>query len=155
MEKSAGDCQALAHTAGKLADQAVFDAFQTGTLQPLHGGFSGIGQIVEASEQAEVFEGGQFVVDRDAVSDPTHAAAGFGFAGVAAEYAYLTAAGAGETSDDAQEGGFTSSVAADQGETGAGFGVKHHVAQRGVIAIILPDTLNGDRGHSVLSPGGG
>src|ERR1039458_4349218 len=93
---------------------------------------------------------GRLVVAGDAVADPSGAPARFGFARVVAEDADLSAAGFGEAADDAQQGGLPGPVAADQGQACAGLGVQDHVAQRGVVAIELPDTLSGDRAHSFL-----
>ena len=38
-------------------------------------------------------------------------------------------------------------------QAGAGLGVKDHVAQCGIVAIILPDAFSGDRVHGFLSAG--
>jgi hypothetical protein len=150
--RTEGWCRkALAHAAGKLAHQAVFYALEARAFQPFHGGLLGIGQIVEPPEQAQIFESGQLVVDGDAVPDPSHAAARLGIARIVAEDADLSAPGFGKAADDAQQGGFPRSIAADQGQARTGFGVQNHVAQRGIVAVELPDALSGDRAHSFLS----
>ena len=85
------------------------------------------------------------------MADPAHAAAGFCFARIVAEDADLSAAGFGKAADDAQQGGLPRPVTADQGQTGARIGVQDHVAQRGIVAVELPDTLSGDGAHCFLS----
>ena len=68
VEEGAGDGEALAHASGEFADEGVFDAVQAGAFEPVEGGVSGVIDAVEAGKEAEVFVGGEFVVDGDAVA---------------------------------------------------------------------------------------
>ena len=58
-----------------------------------------------------------------------------------------------EAGDDAQQRGLTRAVAADQRQARARFGFELHVAQGRVVAVKLPDALNGDRAHCVSLAG--
>jgi len=74
-----------------------------------------------------------------------------GLARVIAEDADLPPARFLKTANNAQQGGLAPAVAADQGQACAGFGVQLHIAQRGIVAVKLPDPFSRDRAHSFLS----
>src|SRR5262249_40184456 len=132
------------HAAGELADQAVLDALEAGALQPFEGRAARVGETVEPRVEGQVFEGGELVVNGDAVADEAHAPARGGLARGFAEDADLAPAGTRETCDGAEEGRLAGAVTADQREAGAFAGIQADVAERGIVAVELPESINGD-----------
>ena len=68
-QQRAGNGQALAHAAGKIAHGIVAAGDQARRLQRSGGAFLGTIEAIELGEEFEILLGGQFVVQQNVVSD--------------------------------------------------------------------------------------
>src|SRR5207253_1030570 len=119
--------------------QAVADAGESGSLQPLFGAFGRIGKSVEAAEERQILECGELLVDGDPVAENAYPSPRLEIARVLFEDADAAFSGFRKSGDDAEERGLTGAVASEKREAGAGLDRQVDASQRRIIAIILPD----------------
>jgi len=112
--EGAGEGGALAHALGVLGDGAFECGIKGDGAEGHLGGADAVAaalHLVEGGEVAEVFEGGEFVVEGGGVGHVGDASALLG--GIASEDLDGALAGFGEAGEEAEEGGFAGAVFAE------------------------------------------
>jgi hypothetical protein len=141
--QDAGERGALAHALGVLADRAGERGVEAdGAESHLGGGGAAADAasgILQPGEVAEVFDGGELVVEHGLVAHIGDAAALL--VGIATEDFDRPASGGDETGDNAQEGGFAGAVIAKDDGGGADGEVGGDLAQGGEAAVELGDGI--------------
>ena len=111
-------------------------------LQPLGRGSARIVQSIKLAEQAQIFESRKLFVNADAVAQDADALPGAAGARVFAEDGDAAARGFRQPTQDAQQRGLARAVAAQQRQAGAAIDVEGNVAQRRIVAEILPHAFD-------------
>ena len=112
------------------------------------------------AEHVQIFECGKFLVHADAVAQNADSLPRASGSRVFAEDGNAASRSSGKSGQDAQQGGFSRTIAAQQRQAGAAIHGERNVAQRWIVAIILPDAFDHyrvcRRHHSTLRlPGRG
>ena len=113
MQQRAGDGQALAHSAGKGADEVGSALGESGSGEAIGNACGRVCDAVEASEELEILLGGQLVVEHGGVGDDAEARDRDRRRARRKQF-HATGGGAGEESGQAKESGFAGAVWAEQ-----------------------------------------
>lgn len=152
-EEDTGEGGALSHALRVLAEGACEVGIEANLAEGICGG-EAVAAGVEAAEVAEVFQGGELVIEHGCVA---HVAdAGAGVVGLEiAEDSDIAVAGAEEAGEDAEKGGLAGAVFTNEDVTAAGVELDRDLAQCGKGAEELGDFLDAGANLRSFASGGG
>jgi hypothetical protein len=121
-------------------------ASKTDTFEPGVCGCARIRYACHPSEEVDVFASREIVVNTDPMSEKTDTLPRYSRAGRLIENPECAALKRRQSGDDAEQGCLPCTIATEQSVTGTLGDGKRTVAQRGVIAVELPDVFKLDGG---------
>jgi hypothetical protein len=144
MNERAGNGDALAHTTGKSAHEGVPALEQADFAKKFFGAGGRIFNVLQSSEEDEVFFGGEFVVNHAGMSDVT----GTAIAGsrVGAGEGQLPSGGEHDLRGDAKQRGFAGAVASGKDDAFAGSDFERDATEGIESAIAFIDVLEAEAG---------
>jgi len=145
MNQGAGDGDALAHAAGKSADEGIAALDEADFAEEFFGASGGRFDILKFGEKEEIFFGGEFVVDHGGVGDVAGAAVG-GRVGGCAGKGELACGWFDDLRGDAEERGFAGTVAAREDYTFAGGDGEGDAAEGEETAVTFINVLEAEAG---------
>lgn len=145
MDERASDGDALAHAAGKSANEGGAAVVESDFEEKFFSAGGGLRNILEFGEENEIFFGGEFVVNHGGVGDVAGAAIAGGFRGCTGE-GQLPCCRANDAGGDAEKGGFAGTVAASKDDAFAGSDFERDAAKGEEAAKTLIDFLEKQSG---------
>ena len=145
MDERAGDGDALAHAAGKSANERGAAFVQADFAEQFFGAGGGLGNILEFGEEDKIFFGGKFVVDHGGVGDVAGAIVG-GRGGIGAGERESARGGTNDAGGYAEKRGFSGAVASGEDDTFAGRNLQGDAAEGEKAAITLIDVFEAQAG---------
>jgi hypothetical protein len=145
MDERAGNSDALAHAAGKSANEGGTTVVETDFAEKFFSTGGGLWNILEFGEEDEIFFRREFVVDHGGMGNVSRAAIAGGFRGGAGE-GQLPCCGTYDAGGDPQERGFAGTVAASKDDTFAGSDFERDAAESEETAETFIDLVEEESG---------